>query len=77
MGEENTQYYHTLIHLVMADAAYAKENGMWICFVGAYMWMSPVCACMCAKRNTALFLVTEPSHEAIDGEEELQSIETS
>jgi len=27
IGDHNTQYYPTLIHLVMADAAYAKDNG--------------------------------------------------
>ncbi len=31
IGEQNTQYYPTLIHLVMADNAYSKDNGMHVC----------------------------------------------
>lgn len=27
IGEHNTQYYPTLMQLVLADAAYAKQNG--------------------------------------------------
>ncbi len=39
IGEQNTQYYPTLIHLVMADSAYSKGNGVCVC----------VCVCVCLR----------------------------